>query len=227
MESDSGQDSGAETEMEDGAGRASVAELEAEIARLKGENKKLRASNRRWMRIAGTDSLTGLPNKVFLTTALLPQAITKSNEDGRPLGCVMMAPDDLGEYNKKFGRQGGDDLVKGVSEFLNESVEDDEKLVHLDGANFILILPRADLQLAKKRSLTLRARILNRQFKCAGGQVPITLSLGVVSRAASPEGTDVSVKDVVEEFLHRLDGALDQAKEMGGNRPYDDPEINF
>ena len=42
------------------------ADLQAEIARLKDENEKLRASNRRWIRIAGTDSLMKLPNKVSL-----------------------------------------------------------------------------------------------------------------------------------------------------------------
>ncbi len=72
--------------MEGDPGRSHDGDLEIEITRLKEENKKLRVSNRRWMRIAGTDSLTGLPNKVFFTTALLPQAITKSDEDGRPIG---------------------------------------------------------------------------------------------------------------------------------------------
>ena len=204
-----------------------VAKLQAEVDKLKEENQKLRASNRRWMRIAGTDSLSGLPNKVYFTTALLPQALAQSTTDGRPLGCVMMAPDNLGEYNKKFGRKGGDELVKGVASFLNENVEEDEKLIHVDGANFILMIPGGDLIGTKRRSLTFRARVLNRQFECGGSQVPITLSLGVVSRAATAVEGETSVKEVVEEFLRRLDAALDQAKQMGGDRPYDDPEINF
>ena len=205
-----------------------VAKLQAEVARLKDENQKLKASNRRWMRIAGTDSLTGLPNKVYFTTALFPQAIGEANAEGEPLGCVMMAPDKLGEYNAKFGRAGGDAIVEAVSKFLNENIEEDEKLVHIDGANFVLVVPQADLNKTKRRSLTLRARVLNRQFDCLGTQVPITLSLGVVSRASTPEGIQVPVKDVVEQFLSRLEAAaLGQAKQMGGDRPYDDPEINF
>ena len=32
-----------------------VNKLQTEIARLKDENQKLKANNRRWMRIAGTD----------------------------------------------------------------------------------------------------------------------------------------------------------------------------
>ena len=204
-----------------------VAKLQAEVAKLKEENQKLRASNRRWMRIAGTDSLSGLPNKVYFTTALLPQALAQSTTDGLPLGCIMMAPDNLGEYNKKFGRKGGDELVKGVASFLNENVEEEEKLIHVDGANFILMVPGGDLIGTKRRSLTLRARVLNRQFECGGSQVPITLSLGVVCRVATAEGTEIDVKEVVEDYLRRLDAALDQAKQMGGDRPYDDPEINF
>ena len=204
-----------------------LATLQAEIIRLKDENEKLRASNRRWMRIAGTDSLTKLPNKVFFSTALLPQAITAANADGRPLGCVMIAPGRLGEYNQKFGRTGGDEIVKGVSEFLSENVENDEKLVHIDGANFVLIVPEGDLTKTKRRGLTLRARVLNRQFECGGTQVSLTLSLGVVSRSPSPPGSNVVVKDIVDEYLRRLEAALDQAKQMGGDRPFEDPETEF
>ena len=49
------------------------------------------------MRIAGTDIHTGLPNKVFFTTAMLPQAISQANADNQSLGCVMLAPDKLGD----------------------------------------------------------------------------------------------------------------------------------
>jgi len=204
-----------------------VAKLQAEIARLKEENRKLRASNRRWMRIAGTDSLTGLPNKVFFTTALLPQAIAQANTDGQPLGGIMIAPDNLGEYNKKYGRSGGNDVVKGVADFLSENTEDEEKLVHIDGANFCLIVPESDLNRTKRRALTLRARVLNRQFDCGDSSVPLTLSLGVVSRSPTSPGEDVDVKTVVESFLRKMEAAMDQAKQAGGDRPQEDPETSF
>lgn len=202
-----------------------VNKLQTEIARLKDENQKLKANNRRWMRIAGTDSLTGLPNKVYFTTALLPQALSHANEENEHLGCVMLAPDNLGEINKNFGRSGGDDIVKEVAKFLQENVEGSEKVVHIDGANFVLIIPDADPAVAKRRSLTLRARVLNAQFECGGTHVSITLSLGVVSRA--PTETDENVKGTVDQFLNRLEAALDQAKQLGGDRPCDDPEVNF
>ena len=203
-----------------------VEKLQTEIARLKDENQKLKVNNRRWMRIAGTDSLTGLPNKVYFTTALLPQAISHANEENEHVGCVMLAPDNLGEINKKFGRAGGDDIVKEVAKFLKENVDEGEKIVHIDGANFVLIIPDADPSQTKRRSLTLRARVLNAQFECGGTHVPITLSLGVVSRAPTEE-EDGNLKETVDQFLSRLEAALDQAKQLGGDRPYDDPEVNY
>lgn len=204
-----------------------IAKLQAEVVRLKEENQKLRSSNRRWMRIAGTDSHTGLPNKVFFTTAMLPQSISQADADGQPVGCVMIAPDKLGEYNQKYGRKGGDQIVKGLADFLSENAEDGEKLVHVDGANFILLVPNGDLARTKRRCLTLRGRVLTRQFECVDNYISLTLSFGYVSRSPSPTGAKVSVKDLVEEFLRRLEAALDQAKQMGGDRPYEDSETNF
>lgn len=59
--------------MEDNNKSADVRELRLEIARLRTENQKLKNSNRRWMRIAGTDIHTGLPNKIFFSNVLLPK----------------------------------------------------------------------------------------------------------------------------------------------------------
>ena len=200
-----------------------VSKLQAEVVHLKEENNKLRASNRRRMRIAGTDSHTCLPNKVLFTTAMLPQAISAANVDGLPIGCVMMAPDRLGEHNAKYGRTGGDQIVKGVADFLSENVDGDEKLVHHDGANFILLVPNGDVSRVKRRSLTLRARAMNRHFECGGDNISLTMSFGVVSRIPTLEGG----KELVEEFLRRLEAALDKAKEMGGDRAFEDPVTEF
>ena len=190
--------------------------MQAEIVRLKAENEKLKTSNRRWMRIAGTDTLTGLRNKVFFTMALLPQAINKANADGEFIGCIIVAPDGLGEINEKYGRGGGDHIVKEVAEFLKGNVDADEQLVHFDGANFVILLADRDLKDAKRKGLALRAKISNRTFEFNGSSISLTLSVGVVVRTPSSEGSKVNAKEVVEEFLRRLETMLDQAKQQGG-----------
>ena len=204
------------------AGSGDLDQLQAEIDRLKGENEKLRASNRRWMRIAGTDDQTGLPNKVFFSTALLPQVISQHNAEERSFVGILVAPDNLGEINQKYGREGGNQVVAGLAEYLKENIESDEKLVHIDGANFVIIVPMADETAAKRRTRQIRTRVVSRQFACGGDMVSLTLSMGVTLQPPEPQGTEIKVKEVSEDLLKRMGIALDQAKKQGGDRVVED-----
>jgi diguanylate cyclase (GGDEF)-like protein len=212
---------------EETTGVGNVGELEAEIARLKEENSRLKASNRRWMRIAGTEDLTGLPNKVYFTTALFPQLVSSANAEGHSLACIMLAPDGLGEINQKFGRKGGDQLIKAVAEFMKQNLDKGERLVHSDGSNFIVVMPKNDRDRAKRRSLTLRAKIVSQRFEVESNPMSLTLSMGIVSRVASGEGEEISVKDVTDSFLRKLAVALDEAKQQGGDRSIEDADSHF
>ena len=213
--------------MEDNNKSADVRELRLEIARLRTENQKLKNSNRRWMRIAGTDIHTGLPNKVFFSNVLLPKQISNANAEKQSIGCIMLAPDGLGEINERYGRRGGDSIVKEVAEFLKESVEFDERVVHIDGANFVILQPEANLQRTRRKGLALRAKISNRNFEIDKNPVALTLRMGGVVRSKGPTGNQITTKEVVEDFLRRLQIMLDQAKQQGGNRIEVDEETHF
>ena len=139
----------------------------------------------------------------------------------------MLAPDGLGAINQQFSRDGGDQIVAEVAAFLKEMVEEDEKLVHCDGANFVLVLPQADMGRARRRSRSLRARIVSRRFEIEGEPVPITLSMGLVARAPSSNDVPLDTNRVVETFLVKLGAALDEAKHQGGDRAIEDPETRF
>ena len=201
---------------------ASPEQLRAEIARLQKENEKLRASNRRWMRIAGTDDLTGLPNKVYFTTALLPQVVSQANASGQSFVCVMVAPDKLVDINQRFGREGGDQVVEGLAAFLRENMEDDEKIVHFDGSNFVVIIPDGTDDDRKRRTRQIRARVVSRHFECGGEAVTLTLSMGTVIRKPNPPGTEANTKEIADDIIRRLSSALDKAKKKGGDQVVDD-----
>ena len=206
------------------ADSADLVQLQAEITRLKQENEKLCASNRRWMRIAGTDDLTGLPNKVFFSTPLLPQVITQHNAEGRSFAGVMVAPDNLGDINKNYGREGGDRIVVGLAEYLKENIEPGEKLIPIDGANFVIIVANGDAASAKRRARQIRARLVARHFQCGGDAVSLTLSMGVTKRAPEPAGTETKVKAVAADLLKRMGIGLDEAKKQGGDTVVEDFE---
>jgi two-component system cell cycle response regulator len=199
-----------------------ISELQAEVEQLRVENEKLRASNRRWMRIAGTDDLTGLPNKVCFSTVFLPPIIAQANETGKSFICIIIAPDKLGDINMRFGRIGGDEIVKGVATFLKETIEEGEKIVHVDGANFIILMPDAGDDSGKRRTRQLRARSVSRRFSCGEDAVGLTLSIGTVLVDPEPASGQLEVKAVGESILQRLSAALDLAKQQGGDQIVED-----
>ncbi|MFT5087653.1 MAG: diguanylate cyclase (GGDEF)-like protein [Planctomycetota bacterium] len=210
------------TMANDRQGSDTSEQLRVEIVRLQKENEKLRASNRRWMRIAGTDDLTGLPNKIYFTTALLPQVVSQANASGQSFVCVMVAPDKLGDINQRFGREGGDQVVEGLAAFLRENIETDEKIVHFDGSNFVIIIPDATDDDRKRRTRQIRARVVSRHFECGGEAVTLTLSMGTVIRGPNAPGTEGKTKDIADDIIRRMGSALDSAKKKGGDQVVDD-----
>jgi len=199
-----------------------ISKIQAEVEQLRAENEKLRASNRRWMRIAGTDDLTGLPNKVCFSTVFLPPIIAQANETGKSFICIIIAPDKLGDINMRFGRVGGDEIVKGVATFLKETLEEGEKIVHVDGANFIILMPDAGDDSGKRRTRQLRARSVSRRFSCGEDAVGLTLSIGTVLVDPEPASGQLEIKAVGESILQRLSAALDLAKQQGGDQIVED-----
>ncbi|MBI2502925.1 MAG: GGDEF domain-containing protein [Candidatus Latescibacteria bacterium] len=203
-----------------------IEKLQAELNQLREENQKLKASNRRWMRLAGIEDLTGLPNRIFFITVLLPQHLGLAYNDKQSFSCIIVAPDGLGEINKRYGRKGGDQIIREVADFLKEHLDPDEKLVHSDGSNFIVIIPGAEGGHAKRRGLLWRTRIAQRRFNCLNDQVGLTLSMGTVS-VVPPLRKQLSAKEAVESILTRLESALDRAKQQGGDRNVEDLNTDF
>ena len=110
---------------------------------------------------------------------------------------------------------------------MKQNLDKGERLVHSDGSNFIIVMPKSDRDRAKRRSLTLRAKIVSQRFEIDGKPMSLTLSMGIVSRVANLEGVEISVKEVIEVFLRKLSTALDDAKQQGGDRSIEDTDSHF
>jgi len=64
------------------------------IAQLQDRIKKLEEDNRRWMRLAGTNRLTNLPNSLMLYRIVLPTELRKYDGREVSLACLLIAPDE-------------------------------------------------------------------------------------------------------------------------------------
>jgi len=189
--------------------------LEKENHALRQEVERLRTENRRWARLAGTDTLTGLPNKISFLRALAPQAVKAVAQDQKPIGFILISADNLGPINETHGRLAGDQILKGLGEFLKALLPDDLKLGHLDGAHFAIAMPQADLNEVKARANMLRARIRSHAFSCGETTAQITVSAGIASLI--PE-TNTDIKSWIEMVFSHLNEALYKAKASGGNQ---------
>ena len=189
--------------------------LQHENQTLRQEVERLRSENKRWARLAGTDTLTGLPNKISFLRALVPQAVKSVAQTKKAIGFILLSADNLGPINEAHGRIAGDQVLKGLGEFLKTILPEELKLGHIDGSNFAIVMPGAPLEDVKARANMLRARIRSHTFTCGKTIAKITASTGIVSLIPQ-QNTDE--KKWLETLFGHLNEALYKAKSSGGNQ---------
>jgi len=190
-------------------------DLETENRALREEIERLRRENRRWARMAGTDALTGLPNKISFMRALVPQTIRRAAMEGNPVGFILLSADNLGAVNEAYGREAGDQVLKGLAGLLQPLLGAEGRLGHIDGTYFAVVLYPADVDTARGCANMLRARVRAHKFPCAGATAQLTVSAGVASVAPDAASDGLAV---AEDVFRRLNQSLYLAKKTGGNR---------
>ena len=189
--------------------------LETENRNLKQEVERLKGENRRWARLAGTDTLTGLPNKISFMRALVPQTLQRAAKEQKSIGFILMAADNLGPINETYGRSAGDQVLKGMATLLQAILGGADRLGHIDGTYFAVVLFPADLEATRSRANMLRARIRTHGFACADTTAQMTVSAGI---AAFEPSQNMDGKTETEHVFQLLNEALYMAKTAGGNQ---------
>jgi len=182
------------------------------IQQLQNRLKKLKEENRKWMRLAGIDRLTQLPNSLMLYQVMLPRAL----HQGKPLACILFGPDGLGEINQQHGRMVGDRLVQQIGRFLKQHKESQEQLFHCDGANFALLIPDAGEEKADQRATQIKDQFKEAPFSVQNQTFPgLTCSAGIVETGDQIDKANIPAH--VDQLHDDLDNRLFQAKGNGGN----------
>lgn len=195
--------------------RARIRELEAEIRVQREEVARLKSENRRWARMAGTDALTGLPNKVSFLRAIVPQAIQKAARERQPAGFMLISADNLGDVNAQYGREAGDRVIQALAELLRSLLDEGDRVGHLDGTHFAVILYPCDLDRVRGRANAVRARVRGHRFPYGEGTTQITASIGIAS-VEPKQGADP--RRLGEATVRQLNDAVYAAKKASGNR---------
>jgi|GEM_PF-6961764 len=163
------------------------------------------------------DPLTKLFNRRHFEQVLAWE-VRRSSRTGAPVSLLVIDVDHFKRFNDDYGHQIGDEALIHVAELLRGSVRDEDCVCRYGGEEFVVVLPTADAESARRRAEVIRSAVAGAPMALpTGGHVSVTISIGV---ACFP------VHGASAQLLFRQsDAALYAAKEAGRNRVSVSPSV--
>jgi diguanylate cyclase (GGDEF)-like protein len=189
--------------------KTSVEKLSKEVDLRKRLSEALDKSTAQLKKTSTTDELTGIINRARLVE-ICEEEIKRAKRYHTPLSFVIMDPDYLRMINETYGNTTGDEVLKSLSQLVQEKLRETDIFGRIGGEEFAILMP----QTAGKDALAAGNRIRNiigSQFlSTAKGPIRISASFGVA------EMTQEGLLSV-DILFHRANQALDHAKNNGRN----------
>ncbi|HKI55463.1 MAG TPA: GGDEF domain-containing protein [Anaerolineales bacterium] len=156
--------------------------------------------------IANTDVLTFLPNRRKIIVDLQEEVI-RSNRYGASLSISLLDLDHFKNINDTYGHTTGDEALRSVSARLREQIRNPDTIGRYGGEEFLIVLPNSEIKAAGEQAERLCQTVRSLQIEANDHSFKVTISIGVAQYRIGQENW--------EQFLHRADEALYQAKDMG------------
>lgn len=158
------------------------------------------------------DELTGLANRRFLSQQAHLE-LERAKRYQYPLSIFMLDIDHFKTVNDHYGHLAGDNVLKQLSQLMNEILREHDFIARVGGEEFAVLLPEADLAAAVAIAQRLREAVAHYSFNVLHNiHIALTISIGVASTS-----------DVVHDFeklLHEADIRLYHAKSAGRNKVF-------
>ncbi len=154
------------------------------------------------------DALTGLPNRVLFNDRLV-QSIEKAKRTNSKFALLFIDLDHFKEINDSLGHETGDEILKIVSERLQETIRDEDTVARLGGDEFTIILE--ELNEAQDAS-TIATKILNILSKSIDVKKNILYVSSSIGISIYPNDGESA-----QNLLKFADSAMYKAKDEGRN----------
>jgi diguanylate cyclase (GGDEF)-like protein len=141
----------------------------------------------RWLeRESRTDELTGLANRRAFEDRLAEVCVV-SRAASDPVSIVLVETESTARINATWGTDAGDGMIRRVAACVRQSIRSTDFAARVGGDDFAVVLPRADLDLARLVARRI-AQEIERLNQSSEDEVPISVLFALVtSRNASPE----------------------------------------
>jgi diguanylate cyclase (GGDEF)-like protein len=159
--------------------------------------------------LAAIDDLTNIPNRrQFLKE--LDIEFRRTIREGRSFSVLMFDADNFKSINDRFGHSAGDEVLRALASRARAIIRETDLLGRLGGEEFAAVLKDVALPAALETADRLRQEVAATPFTVAGGEISVTVSMGVATRRPQDDnGT---------QLLRLADEALLTAKVGGRNR---------
>jgi diguanylate cyclase (GGDEF)-like protein len=181
------------------------AKLQDSMERLILSEQKLQESNLELERLAVTDKLTQLPNRVKIDE-MLERELARTGRSGQEFSILILDIDYFKSINDTHGHQAGDVVLKEFAATVKDSLRKTDTVGRWGGEEFLVVVPSVGIEAAAVTAEKLRQIIETNPFT---GVPRITCSFGVTSSVPG---------DTVTAMIKRADQALYRAKNAGRNR---------
>jgi diguanylate cyclase (GGDEF)-like protein len=187
---------------------ALVHELQTYRRALETENATLDSSLRAAAQAANRDPLTGLFNRRHIAAFAEPLAALV-REGKEEVTLCMIDVDHFKQVNDRHGHAVGDEVLRAVGELLGARLREGDCLARIGGEEFMIVLRQCGVSRGRRVAESVRHNVAASHIRTAGGEVPITVSVGVAQWAAD---------ETLDAVTERADRALYDAKHSGRDR---------
>jgi diguanylate cyclase (GGDEF)-like protein/PAS domain S-box-containing protein len=179
--------------------------LVVEVSRDVTDRREAESATRR---LAFTDSLTGLANRVRLQDRA-SVAIARARRSDELIALLFMDLDRLKAVNDTIGHAAGDELLRQVGERLRSMFREEDAVARVGGDEFVGFA-RVDSVTAAETVASRLVAIMEEPFAIGGREIRSSASVGVAVFPVHGDG--------LEELMARADAAMYAAKDRGRDR---------
>jgi two-component system, cell cycle response regulator len=164
---------------------------------------------RKLKRLTIEDSLTGLYNSRHFFEQL-DKEIKRSDRYLHPISLIFIDIDNFKEINDTYGHMIGDKILALIAKRIKACLRSNDSAYRFAGDEFTIILPETNSNEARFVADRILSKFTNESFVINEKEIlEITASIGIAEYQRN-EG--------FQQFVHRADVTMYEAKQRGGNR---------